>query len=550
MFEFSLRETCIEPRPVDASRVISWCMMGRHSPDARTRLRAVPLVLFGVVVACGRIGFDDVDVDASVEDVRASPVDASMAMTSDTGTGEGAADEPEPVDANQPDDAQPADETSTADAQSGCATNCTNAHGTTSCVNSVCVPVCASGYADCDGDVANGCEANVEADPTHCGTCTKVCTVDSGSPICTNGVCGTSSCAAGTGDCDANAGNGCETNLNTSTANCRFCGNACTNANGSTSCVGGTCTPVCSGGFGDCDGNVTNGCETPVNTISNCGSCGHVCTSDAGTPTCSGSTCGTSCDLSGTWAAKVIVQLSWPSSLALATGSGTLDIWLLLTGTQSGNSLPSTLLPCEITIPDFPSSSVAGNELYGLTFPNALFDHSPAFLPTTPAAVTLSGSAPGSTVTVPPIAFLVGVTLANPTTAAWPSTPEMVTSNDVDQDIKTGVTTPYKSGGSYVSVPVNVTKSPRADNAYLASRVVTSMSGTLASCTSIAGTATVTNFDTHILGCELAGDAGTCTQADSDFTDNNRPAYVTGAATVNLVKIANGATCATVRAAL
>ena len=71
------------------------------------------------------------------------------------------------------------------------------------------------------------------------------------------------------------------------------------------------------------------------------------------------------------------------------------------------------------------------------------------------------------------------------------------------------------------------------------------------SCTSITGTATVTNFDTHILGCELAGDAGTCTQADSDFTDNNRPASRDWApATVNLVKIANGATCATVRAAL
>ena len=113
-------------------------MMGRPSPNVRTRLRAVPLVLFGVVVACGRIGFDDVDVDASLVDVRVPPVDGSMVMIPDTG--EGDADEAAPGDANQADDAQPddaqlADETPTGDAQNSCATNCTNAHGTTSCVN-------------------------------------------------------------------------------------------------------------------------------------------------------------------------------------------------------------------------------------------------------------------------------------------------------------------------------------------------------------------------------------------------------------------------------
>jgi hypothetical protein len=119
----------------------------------------------------------------------------------------------------------------------------------------------------------------------------------------------------------------------------------------------------------------------------------------------------------------------------------------------------------------------------------------------------------------------------------------------MDADGKAGVTTPYKSGGSYLAVPVNVSKMPRADKAYLAARVVASMSGTLASCTSITGAATVTNFDTHILGCEHAG-GGDCTSTESDFTDTNRPAYVAGAATISLVKVANGASCAAVRGAI
>jgi hypothetical protein len=523
--------------------------MGWHSPRARSRLSAVPLVVLVAVVACGRIGFDDVGVDASFDasvvvmrDATGQAFDASMAA-SDTG------DDQASGDANDVSVAPPGDESPPDGAQVGCSPGCTNAHGTTSCVNGACVPVCTTGYADCDSDVANGCEANLQADPVHCGVCSRACTGDGGSPICTAGVCGTSSCAAGTGDCDGNAGNGCETNLNTSTANCRFCGNACTNANGTTSCVGGTCKPACGAGFGDCDSNPTNGCETAVDTTSNCGVCGRVCTSDAGTPTCSGGACGTSCNLSGTWAAKMTVQLSWPSSIALATGSGSLQIWLLMTGTQSGNSIPASLVICGITLPDFPSSSLAGNELYGLTFPNTLFDHSPPFLPTVAAAMTLGGSAPGATVSVPSVAFLLGLTLASPTTAAWPSTPETVTSADMDADGKAGVTTPYKSGGSYLPVPVNFSKMARADKAYLAARVVASMSGTLASCTSITGTATVTNFDTHILGCEYAG-GGDCTQTDSDFTDTNRPAYVAGAATISLVKIASGATCAAVRGAI
>jgi hypothetical protein len=62
--------------------------------------------------------------------------------------------------------------------------------------------------------------------------------------------------------------------------NCGSCGNACSSpANGSAACVAGTCgVSSCNAGWGNCDGNVSNGCETELRSNpNNCGSCGHVC---------------------------------------------------------------------------------------------------------------------------------------------------------------------------------------------------------------------------------------------------------------------------------
>jgi hypothetical protein len=327
------------------------------------------------------------------------------------------------------------------------------------------------------------------------------------------------------------------------------CSPACVNPNGTTACVNGRCAPMCSTGFGDCDGDPANGCETSTDTTSNCGMCGRVCTSDAGTPACNAGTCATTCDLSGTWAGKVSMQVTWPGTLTLAGGSGTVAIWVIVKGTQSGNAIPVTMTPCGIVSPDFQSSAAGGNELYGLTFPNSLFDHAPAYLPVMSSTVTLGGNATGSTYSVPAVAFLLGLSMTNPTTDAWPSTPEMVSEVDMDLDTKVGVTVPYKTGGSYLFVPLNVSKSVRSDKAYLAARFAASFTGTFSTCTKITGTATVTHYDVHVIGCEHSG-GGDCAQTESDFADSNKPAYATGSATIDLVKIANAGTCADVRGAI
>ena len=171
-----------------------------------------------------------------------------------------------------------------------CGKTCSNANGTTACVGGACSPVCAQGFADCDGNPNNGCETDTTASLNHCGGCGMACALANANTQCAAGVCGIASCKSGFADCDLTVGNGCEKPLNTVT-DCGACGATCTNANGTTSCAGGTCAPVCSGGFASCDGNLGNGCEAPLNTLTNCGSCGTPCSFPNAIASCSTGTC-------------------------------------------------------------------------------------------------------------------------------------------------------------------------------------------------------------------------------------------------------------------
>ena len=93
------------------------------------------------------------------------------------------------------------------------------------------------------------------------------------SPVCVANECGFA-CIAGFSDCDREVPNGCEQSLTTPFA-CGGCYSACQPNHAFGSCVSGTCEiAACDLGYGDCDGQVDNGCEAPVVTVSNCGECG------------------------------------------------------------------------------------------------------------------------------------------------------------------------------------------------------------------------------------------------------------------------------------
>lgn len=94
---------------------------------------------------------------------------------------------------------------------------------------------CRVGYADCNGDPADGCEVDLTEDPANCGACHHGCATNNATAVaCNAGRCAPT-CSAGYADCNAEAAtpsdDGCETNLDAATT-CGGCDH---------DCQGGTC---------------------------------------------------------------------------------------------------------------------------------------------------------------------------------------------------------------------------------------------------------------------------------------------------------------------
>jgi hypothetical protein len=172
-----------------------------------------------------------------------------------------------------------------------CGTACAAASNASStCTAGSCGIVCVTNHADCDGDARNGCETNTGTDLTHCGACGTTCTQGR---TCVSGACTATACTAPLANCDGAEGNGCEVSTATDTFHCGACGHACAFANAGASCAAGACVMgACAPGFGNCDGNPSNGCE--VNLLTNgshCGGCGTACNAINGASTCAQGSC-------------------------------------------------------------------------------------------------------------------------------------------------------------------------------------------------------------------------------------------------------------------
>jgi len=179
-----------------------------------------------------------------------------------------------------------------------CELSCLRENAITSCTEGVCGFVaCAEGFADCDGDSANGCEAALGSNVAHCGRCGTACAFPNASAMCAGGACAIRACDAGFADCDGDSANGCETMTNTLT-DCGACGAVCTVAGGTATCATGTCIiSSCHSDRSDCNADPTDGCETRTNTLTDCGTCGTVCSIANATATCETGTCRVSaCD--------------------------------------------------------------------------------------------------------------------------------------------------------------------------------------------------------------------------------------------------------------
>jgi len=197
-----------------------------------------------------------------------------------------------------------------------------------SCPSGACgLQTCNTGYADCNADASDGCEANltefsscgvcgkscsgstpfcvpvdggygcsincplttcgtncvdVKTSLDNCGGCGARCTVTGGTPSCTNGTC-SRTCAPSTHLCSAGGGAySCASDLDTA-----HCGASCVDCNAAgpplaahqvRACTGGACAVGCAPGWADCDQNAGNGCETDLTRDEqSCGACGHDC---------------------------------------------------------------------------------------------------------------------------------------------------------------------------------------------------------------------------------------------------------------------------------
>ena len=154
----------------------------------------------------------------------------------------------------------------------GCGTVCP---GTQICMSGACQPACPVGQVLCGG-VCTDTATSV----ANCGACGLVCAAPNGTPACVAGACSIASCNVGFANCDGQTANGCEVNVQTSTANCGSCGAVCSSNHMATvSCAAGNCNGTCATGYADCNGNKrVDGCEININTdAQNCGACGVAC---------------------------------------------------------------------------------------------------------------------------------------------------------------------------------------------------------------------------------------------------------------------------------
>jgi hypothetical protein len=141
------------------------------------------------------------------------------------------------------------------------------------------------------------CEINSTA---NCGACGAACVTRSNQTVSCEALtaggadysCRTP-CNGGWADCDGNTENGCEARLDSLT-NCGTCGNACVPPHMSmnATCAGTACKIDCKANFADCDGNLANGCEANLFSVTTCNSCGTMCHPDA---TCANTLAGGAC---------------------------------------------------------------------------------------------------------------------------------------------------------------------------------------------------------------------------------------------------------------
>ena len=154
-----------------------------------------------------------------------------------------------------------------------------------SCGALKCLPL----TSDCDGNLENGCETSLYT-RENCGACGHTC--DPGQE-CRMDWTGVPQCLCPAGQtfctffgCEGSGCAGACTDLSNDPSNCGTCWHSCVADITPTSmgvCTYGSCSRRCAQGLADCNGNAEDDCETNIDSDPrNCGGCGIVCDAVAG----------------------------------------------------------------------------------------------------------------------------------------------------------------------------------------------------------------------------------------------------------------------------
>ncbi len=219
---------------------------------------------------------------------------------------------------------------------------------------------------------------------------------------------------------------------------------------------------------------------------------------------------------------------------------------------MSGSTLTGTGQTCNIALPDIQLSStialILGATSVQIQIPPAVWAQTTTF----PMTATQTGWGPTGT-------FVTGATLSsygfslpaamNAAPYAWPATSWTLPQGSVTSPLVAAPLNGTVNGVKYTYPPVDGLATAKADQVDIVSRNEIALNGTWSSCSEQSGTASVSLFDNHVVGCHLSG-GSTCTTgstgSQAGFLDSNRTVYTVGMATFTAKTVTGTATCADV----
>ena len=262
----------------------------------------------------------------------------------------------------------------------------------------------------------------------------------------------------------------------------------------------------------------------------------------------------TVCNFDGTWALKFTIPVQWSGNMGLRAGSGNIVQYLRSTRHTEGQDVVDALQVCGSHVPDYRTNLLAGDELFGVRFDEALFDRNTQVHGT--LITHLSDFSPQATYHTDWTAIQLGVSLADPIVDAWPhSYRDLKEIIDADGDSNPGLTVSFSDAPGYSNPPTLFSRKKRARSIFTAVRNVARSDGQALSCDRFEGTAEIPHIEgvfavnAHALGC-IKEDGSKCSVAETSLLDKYEPSYApAGQATVAMQRMPEGATCADARAA-